>query len=102
MRLIKPLTVKGYYTKHKDAEEWLKAWMVTAKAATWRSLGDVRRTYPRTTTATCDRASTITNYKDRGDNYLLMVANHYNTQTIYIRNFMTHEEYNSQSWKKRH
>ena len=102
MRLIKPLTIKAYYNKHRDAEEWLKAWMVTAKAAKWKDFNDVRKTYPRTTTALADSGSVVTVFKAKGNNYRFMVAIHYNTERIYVRDFMTHEEYNSQAWKKRH
>jgi mRNA interferase HigB len=102
MRLIKPLTVRRYGARHKDAEDWLKNWMIVVKAAKWRSLEDVRRTYPRTTTAVGDSKSVVTIFKVKGNNYRLMVAIHYNTQRIYVRDFMTHEEYNSQAWKRRH
>jgi mRNA interferase HigB len=102
MRLIKPLTIKGYYTKHRDAKPWLKNWMVVAKAARWQDLDDIRRTYPRVTTAIADSKRILTIFKLKGNNYRFMVAIHYNTQRIYIRDFMTHEEYNNQSWKKRH
>ncbi len=102
MRLIKPLTIKEYYTKHRDAEEWLKAWIVTAKAAKWENVNDVRKAYPKTTTALGDSGSTVTIFKVKGNNYRFMVAIHYNTQRIYVRDFMTHEQYNSQTWKKRH
>jgi len=32
----------------------------------------------------------------------LIVAIHYNTGRVYIRDFMTHAQYNSQAWKNRH
>ena len=102
MRLIKPLTVKRCYTKHKDAAGWLKAWMVTAKAAKWESFDDVRKTYKQVSTANVESKGVVTIFKAKGNNYRLIVAIHYNTQRIYIRDFMTHEEYNNQLWKKRH
>ena len=34
--------------------------------------------------------------------YRLIVAIRYNTQRVYVRDFMTHEEYNKQLWKRRH
>lgn len=102
MRIIKPLSIKRYYEKHRDAESWLKAWLVVAKAAKWQSLIDVRKTYKNAESATVTSGSTVTIFDVKGDNYRLIVAIHYNTQRIYIRDFMTHEEYNNQLWKKRH
>ncbi len=102
MRLIKPLTIRAFYSKHRDAEEWLRAWIVIAKSARWNDLNDVRRTYPRTTTAVADSGCVLAIFKVKGNRYRFMVAIHYNAQRIYIRDFMTHEEYNGQTWKKRH
>jgi mRNA interferase HigB len=102
MRVIKPLTVRRYYEKHRDAGAWLKSWLVVAKAARWRSLEDVRRTYRRADTATVASGSTVTTFDVKGNRYRLIVAIHYNMQRVYIRDFMTHEEYNSQLWKRRH
>ncbi len=53
-------------------------------------------------TAVADSGNTVTIFKVKGNSYRLMVAIHYNAQRIYVRDFMTHEEYNSQAWKKRH
>jgi mRNA interferase HigB len=102
MRIIKPLTVKRYYEKHRDAEAWLKSWLVVVKAAKWQNLEDVRRTYKRADAARVQSGSTVTIFDVKGNSYRLIVAIHYNTQRVYVRDFMTHEEYNNQLWKRRH
>jgi mRNA interferase HigB len=102
MRIIKPLAVKGYYEKHRNAEAWLKGWLVVAKAARWQSLNDVRKAYKKADMARVGSGSTVTIFDVKGDQYRLIVSIHYNTQRIYIRDFMTHAEYNNQLWKKRH
>jgi len=101
MRIIKPLTVKRYYEKHRDAESWLKSWLLVAKGARWRSLEDVRKTYKRADAAKVQSGSTVTIFDVKGNTYRLIVAIHYNTQRVYIRDFMTHEEYSNQLWKRR-
>jgi mRNA interferase HigB len=102
MRIIKPLAVKSYYEKHRDAESWLKGWLVVARAAKWQSLNDVRKTYKKADMAKVESGSTATIFDVKGDQYRLIVSIHYNTQRIYIRDFMTHAEYNNQLWKQRH
>jgi mRNA interferase HigB len=102
VRVIKPTTLKSYYEKHRDAESWLKGWLVVARAAEWEGLSDVRKTYKKADAAKVESGSTVTIFDVKGDRYRLIVAIHYNTQRIYIRDFMTHEEYNNQLWKKRH
>jgi mRNA interferase HigB len=102
MRIIKQSTLKTFYDKHRDAESWLKGWLVVAKAAQWKSLDDVRKSYKNADPATVASGSTVTIFNVRGDNYRFVVSIHYNARCIYIRDFMTHEEYNSQLWKNRH
>ena len=102
MRIIKPLTVRKYYAKHRDAESWLKTWMVVAKAATWRNLNEVQKTYKTADSAGVKSGSTVTIFDVKGNKYRLIVAIHYDAQRIYVRDFMTHAEYNNQQWKKRH
>jgi mRNA interferase HigB len=102
MRVIKPSTLKDYYTEHADAEGWLKAWLLIATKAQWQNLQEIRETYKKTDAAKAESGCIVTIFNVKGNNYRLIVAIHYNTQRIYIRDFMTHEEYNSQRWKKRH
>jgi mRNA interferase HigB len=102
MRVIKPTALKGYYAKHADAQAWLKAWLVAVEQAQWQSLNDVRKLYKNADTARADSGNVVTIFDVKGDRYRLIVAIHYNTQRVYVRDFMTHEEYNGQRWKKRH
>jgi len=102
MRIIKPLTVKRYYEKHRDAEPWLKAWLVVAKAAKWQSLDDVRKSYKKADVAKAQSGCTVTIFDVKGNKYRLIVSIHYNTERLYVRDFMTHAEYNNDLWKKRH
>jgi mRNA interferase HigB len=102
VRIIKPTTVRDYYRKHRDAESWLKRWRVTVEAADWRSLADVRRAYPDADAAPAASGNTVTIFNVKGKRYRLIVAIHYNMQRVYIRDFLTHAEYNDQKWKQRH
>lgn len=44
----------------------------------------------------------ITVINVKGNHYRLIVAIHYNTQLVYIREVMTHAEYDKNTWKERH
>ena len=102
MRIIKPLTLRGYYAKHADAKVWLMAWMLVVDKAEWQSINDVRKTYPNADSAETDSGCIVTIFNVKGGRYRLIVAIHYNAQRVYIRDFMTHAEYDNQLWKKRH
>ena len=101
MRIVKPSTLKAHGQKHAKAAEWLKSFGVTAKGATWRSYQDIRQDY-----SSADRVSGASGRPlyvlDAGAHFRLIIAVNFKTSLVFIKDFMTHEEYNSQRWKKRH
>ena len=102
MRIIKPSSVRAYAAKHPTAREPLSAWLLTTSRADWHSLADVRRTYPHADSLLLESGNTVTIFNIAGNTYRLIVAIHYNARRVYIRDFMTHAEYNKEAWKGRH
>jgi mRNA interferase HigB len=102
MRVIKPVTLKSYWAKHRVARRQLEEWLVKAKAARWRSLDDVRRTYPQTDAATAASGAKVTIFNIKGNSYRLITAIHDNTGIVFIRDFLSHAEYSKDKWKERH
>ena len=102
MRVVKPATLKGYWTKCRAARKPLQEWLVKTQAARWRSIDDVRRTYPHADAATVASGATVTIFNIKGNDYRLITAIHYNTGIVFIRDFMTHAEYSKGQWKERH
>jgi len=102
MRIIKASAIREYAAKHPSARTSLAAWLVAASRSRWKSILDVRRTYPHADAVLTDNGNTVTIFNIAGNHFRLVVAIHYNTQRIYIREFMTHAQYDSQAWKGRH
>lgn len=88
MRVISPKRLKEYAEAHADAREAMQAWLRLAKASNWRDLADVRKTYPH-----ADLVGDKTVFNIKGNRYRLITAIHYNTGTIYVREVLTHAEY---------
>jgi mRNA-degrading endonuclease HigB of HigAB toxin-antitoxin module/antitoxin component HigA of HigAB toxin-antitoxin module len=101
MYVIKPATIKGYWLKHASARKPLQAWLIAAKAATWKNLTETRRTYPHADEVKVASGATMTVFNIKGNAYRLIVAIHYNKGIVYIRDFMTHAEYSKDKWKDR-
>lgn len=99
MRIINPATLTEYWREHPDAEDALKRWLAEAKKASWRSIQDVRKTYPHADAITVTSGSIVTAFNIKGNAYRLIVAIHYNRQRIYILGFMTHAKYDKDRWK---
>ncbi len=102
MRVIKPATLQGYWARHRTARVPLEEWLVVAQAARWQNIGDVRQTYPHADSATVASGATVTIFNIKGNAFRLIVAIHYRSQIIFIRDFLTHAEYSKNQWKERH
>jgi mRNA interferase HigB len=79
----------------RDARTALQVWTETARAATWKSLDDVRKSHPAT-----DMVEKLAIFNIKGNHYRLIVRMEFRSQRIYIKEFLTHAEYDKGAWKK--
>ena len=100
MRIIKEAFLVAAGRTHPPAARHLDVWRKTVKAATWRNLVDVRRSYPDTDSVKVRSGRTVLIFNLRRNDYRLIVAAHYNRQIIYTLRFMTHAEYSKDRWKE--
>jgi mRNA interferase HigB len=102
MRIIKRTTLAGYWRRHPDAETPLRQWLAVARAANWTSIRDVRQTFPHADGLTVRSGNTVTIFNIGGNDYRLVVSIKYRWGVVYIREFLTHAEYDKNTWKNRH
>jgi mRNA interferase HigB len=99
MHVIARPRIKEAMERVPDAASWLKAWWSVASKSKWTNLNDVRADYPST-----DQVGRCLVFNVRGDNYRLIVAVKYASArtggTLFVRQFLTHADYNKDSWKK--
>ncbi len=95
MHVISRRRLREFWTAHPDAEDPLKAWFSDAKKAEWTSFGEVRRKHP-----SADKVERFTVFNVGGNKYRLIVVIHYNRGKVYVREILTHAEYNSEKWKR--
>jgi mRNA interferase HigB len=79
----------------RDARTALQVWLETAKAATWQSIEDIRKTFP-----SADMAGRLVIFNIKGNHYRLIVRMEFRSQRIYIKEFLTHAEYDKGAWRK--
>lgn len=96
MRVISRKALASSPTLTRGAETPLDDWYRTAKRLRWRSLADVRKTYPH-----ADAVGDFTIFNIDGNKFRLATYINYRTGKVYIRYVMTHEEYSEEDWKKR-
>ncbi|MFK7911636.1 MAG: type II toxin-antitoxin system HigB family toxin [Akkermansiaceae bacterium] len=89
-----------YASKHPNAAASLSAWHNVAKAARWKSISEVRQTFPHADAAQVASGKTVTIFNIAGNNHRLVTAIHYNTGKVFILKILTHAQYDKPHWKK--
>lgn len=95
MRVLGIEVLEEAIRTHRDLASPVATWLTVARAAEWRSLNDLRRTW-RTTD--CVKGQTIFDVK--GNKYRLIATVNYESQTIVVKDLVTHAEYSKGGWQK--
>ena len=88
-RIIAKSTLREYWVKHADSEQYLKTWYDTGKSAKWFSPNDVKLTYINASILKDSRVV----FNIKGNSYRLIVKFNYEKQWAFIRFIGTHAEY---------
>jgi mRNA interferase HigB len=88
-RIIAKSTLREFWEKHADSEQYLKTWYDTAKNAKWLSPNDVKQTYISASILKSGRVV----FNIKGNSYRLIVKFNYEKQWAFIRFVGTHAEY---------
>jgi mRNA interferase HigB len=96
MHVISAKKLRQAWTTHRDAEKALRAWLRLTERAEWKNIAEVRRVFSH-----ADPVDDFTVFNIGGNKYRLIVAIHYNRGKVYVRHFLTHEEYDLDKWKER-
>ena len=99
MRVISKRRLKDFWAKHDDAKGPLGRWYQLTLAADWKSLADVRKTFPHADVVRVDSGRSVTVFNVAGTGYRIVSAIHYNTRRVYVLQLLTHEEYDREAWK---
>jgi mRNA interferase HigB len=89
-RIFAKSTLRGYWEKHPDCEQYLKTWHDTALSSDWKTPNDVKLTYAN---ASILKDSRIV-FNIKGNSYRLVAKFNFEKQLIFIRFIGTHAEYN--------
>ena len=81
--------------KFADAKSALQVWFDTAVEAEWRNIEDVRKSFPAT-----DMTDGPAIFNIRGNKYRLIVRMVFQYKRIYVKESLTHAEYDKGRWKK--
>lgn len=96
MHVIAKSILVEFWTKHPDAQHPLDAWYRIMKTEVFADFNDLRATF-----ASADYVDGLTVFNIGGNKYRLIASIHYNRHKTYIRDILTHEEYDRGGWKRK-
>jgi mRNA interferase HigB len=99
VRIIKEKFLRDAAEQYPKAAKYLAAWTANVRAAAWRNLADVRRCYGSADVVRVRSGRPVIVFNVCGNAYRLIVAMHFNAQMAYTLRFLTHSEYDRDSWK---
>jgi len=91
LRVISRKTLVEFWTRHKDAEQPLKAWFKEAEKVCWQSPDILKRRYPFASILNNNRVV----FNIKGNKYLLITMITFDYGQVFIRFVGTHAEYDT-------
>lgn len=88
-RIFAKSTLREFWEKHADAEQYLKTWYDIAKSSNWSTPNEVKDTYANASILKNERVV----FNIKGNAYRLVVKFNFEKQWIFIRFLGTHAEY---------
>ena len=95
MHLITKKTLKIFWQKNLDSRTGLERWLRIIEKNDFENFSQLRETFP-----SADLVGKLIVFNIGGNKYRLITAIHFNRQKVYIRNVLTHKEYNKGEWKE--
>ena len=87
-RIFAKSTLRDYWEKHPDSEQYLKTWYDTAMSSDWKTPADVKQTYAN---ASILKDSMIV-FNIKGNSYRLVTKFNFEKQWIFVRFIGLHTE----------
>ncbi|MCW5202683.1 type II toxin-antitoxin system HigB family toxin [Desulfobulbus sp. US1] len=95
MHIISRKTLQIFWEKHPDSERPLSRWFKAVRHSEFSSFNELRSAFP-----TADKVGDLIVFNIGGNKYRLIASVHFNRNKVYIRQVLTHSEYDRGGWKK--
>lgn len=99
MRIIKVTTLDAYAEAYPTASAGLAHWEVITRSAEWKNLVETRASFPHADQVTVRSGRTVTVFNIKKNTFRLITAIHFNTRKVFILRFLSHAEYDKNTWK---
>jgi mRNA interferase HigB len=90
-RIFAKSTLREFWEKHPDAEQYLKTWYETAMIADWQTSNDIKQSYAHASILKNNRVV----FNIKGNSYRLVIKFNFEQQLAFVRFVGTHSDYDN-------
>ncbi len=95
MHIISRKALQKFWKKHPNSKNSLNRWFNAMQKSNFRSYNELVRAFP-----SADKVNDLIVFNIGGNKNRLITSIHFNTGKVYIRNVLTHPEYDKGGWKQ--
>ena len=95
MHIITRKRLDQFSAKHPEVKSGLTHWYKIIKGASCQNFAELRTMFP-----SVDQVGKLFVFNIGGNKVRLIVAIHFNRQKVFIRDILTHSEYDEGKWKE--
>ncbi len=96
MRVISKRPIREFCECHPESKSTLEEWFHKVSRLTATSFSELRKTF-----GSADYVDGYTLFDVGGNKYRIASVIHYDKQRLYVRQVMTHAEYDRDDWRKK-
>ena len=94
MHVISRKALRLFWERHPESQSPLSRWFTIMQATNFRSVDELRATFP-----SADIVGDLIVFNIGGNKYRLIASVHFNRGKVYVRHVLTHREYDRGAWK---
>ncbi len=99
MHVVSQKALREFAATHANAATPLRVWFKLARHGRFRNLAELKRTFASVDVVPV-KGREIYVFNIGGNKYRLIAAIHFNTQRLFVRQILTHSEYDTERWKR--
>jgi mRNA interferase HigB len=94
-QIISKRRIREFENRFQRAIEPLRHWVNAVEGSGWRNPSDLKAAF-----GSADFVEDLTVFNIGGNKYRLVAFVHYRRQIVYIKDILTHKEYDKGDWKR--
>lgn len=94
MHILTKRRLQEFWAKHPHSEKPLRSWHHICERSRFSNFSDLRHAFDAV-----DKVGKFTVFDIGGNKWRLITVVHYSSGKIYIRDVLTHEQYDQDKWK---